>query len=1022
MLKSFLENVESARSGQWELVHHERMPARPARTEPLPSEVDPEVAGLVTNAGISELYSHQAEAIRLSLQGKHVALATSTASGKTLAYQVPVISKLIADPSARALFLFPLKALERDQRDAFAQLAGPADLSVAVYDGDTPDGERRKIRKAPPRVLITNPDMLHVAMLAHHDIWREFFAHLVFVVLDEVHTYKGIFGSHIAQVLARLRRICSLYGGSPQFFACSATISNPGELFSRLVGHEAMVVDQSGAASPGRHFLFLRPELSPYTVATRLFVAGLKAGLKTIVFTRARRVTELITTWVMAEAPEMKPRISSYRAGFLPDERREIERRLFSGLMDGVITTSALEMGIDVGGLDLCILVGYPGTIISTWQRGGRVGRGGKESAIALIAANDALDQYFLSHPADFFARECERAILDPFNEEVLKRHLPCAAAESPLQPGEEWIAQPAVRSVADELVVEGRLYRPGNTSAWYATATRPHREVDLLSIGSSFTIFRADGKRPLGSSSGSRVFSECHEGAVYLHRAGQYLITRLDLKRKNVFAKKTRVNYYTRAVSEKDTEIVRAPTASQEFPGYVVREARLKVTEQITGYEKRRASSQELMGFVDLDLPAVHFETVGIWIEIPDEVKTIVEDLELDFMGGIHALEHANISIFPLFALCDRDDVGGISTPHHVQVGKAAIFIYDGHPGGVGLAHHMFGRIEEVLDKTRSLVTACACETGCPSCIHSPKCGSGNKPLDKQACLTVLELLLHPEKKESMQSLPQPRSDARTRRVSFPRQQDMVPGKMVQNRKRTDRARKRIFPDLFSGAGSDALEARDRGAHVTSGIKDGASMPGSDHTAPAIAGARAGVVVFDLETQRLAQEVGGWRNAARMGVSLAVAHSERDGFLTFSEERIPALIDLLCRADLVVGFNQLRFDYEVLKAYTDVNLQRLPNLDILQEIEKTLGFRLKLDSLAEHTLGRQKSGHGVEAVQWFREGRLDLLEQYCTDDVSITRDLYLFGREHGFLLYKGKDRTIARVRVDWPGLRSVEL
>ncbi|MFH0825147.1 MAG: DEAD/DEAH box helicase, partial [Pseudomonadota bacterium] len=399
MLECFLDFVNDPRARDWEPGHHEQIPASEPRFEDFPADLHPKARRLINEAGIDRLYSHQAEAIRLCLEGRNVVLATSTASGKTLAYQAPVIHRLLEDPKAKALFIFPLKALERDQRDSFNSLAAVEGLSAQVYDGDTPDAERRIIRQNPPRVLITNPDMLHVAMLGYHDTWRRFFQNLSFVVLDEVHTYKGIFGSHVSQVLMRLRRVCRLHGARPRFFCSSATVANPAEFVSRLIGEETVVVDRSGAAVPERHFIFVRPYFSPFRTAAKLFTNALSMGLKTIVFTRARKITELITKWVMEDAPELRDRVSAYRAGFLPEERREIERKLFSGEMDGVISTSALEMGIDVGGLDLCVLVGYPGTIINTWQRGGRVGRAGRPSAIVLVTGNDALDQYFLRNP-----------------------------------------------------------------------------------------------------------------------------------------------------------------------------------------------------------------------------------------------------------------------------------------------------------------------------------------------------------------------------------------------------------------------------------------------------------------------------------------------------------------------------------------------------------------------------------------------------------------------------------------------
>jgi DEAD/DEAH box helicase domain-containing protein len=838
-------------------------------------------------------------------------------------------------------------------------------------------------------------------------------------------------------------------------------VSNPGEFVSSLIGEETSVVDHSGASSPKRHFIFLKPILSPYTVAARLFVQGVESGLKTIAFTRARKITELITMWVTMEAPQLRNRVSSYRAGFTSEERRKIEARLFSGEMDGVISTSALEMGIDVGGLDLCLLVGYPGTIINTWQRGGRVGRGGRESAIVLIAGNDALDHYFLKHPDDFFGRNCERAVLDPLNREVLKRHIPCAAAEAPIRAEEEWAAQPEVRSVLEELEEIGTIYRTPEDDSWHAYDRRPHRGVDLRGIGEPFSIFLEDGKTLIGSSSGARVFSECHEGAVYLHRARQYLVTKLDLERRNIVVRHETLNYYTRGLSEKDTEILGAPLNSREFPGFVVREARLKVTEKVVAYEKRRTSSQELIGIVDLNLPPIHFETFGFWIEIPDRVKKAIQVAQLNFMGGIHALEHAAIAMFPLFALCDRDDVGGISTPQHQQVCRAAIFIYDGHPGGVGLAHHVFGLIEELLQKTHSLVGECQCEDGCPSCIHSPKCGSGNQPLDKKACLAVIQCLIDPEKGFAdlgeMQSKQRPigrlivpgqepeRATPRANAGSpLPSAIRHPPSGNHLNLTETPyqtsgpSPKLVIFPDLrpgldkqdtgFVGQGIDpyAVSEHESHAELISRPKEIGTHIDLDAEAEAQARGPARIVsleavpprlvVFDLETRKLADEVGGWHNISAMRLSLAVAYSKEKGFLTFTEDNVSELIDLLKEADLVVGFNHIRFDYAVLKAYSAENLKALPNLDICTEVSRTLGFRLSLDHLARFTLEKGKSGDGLDAVRWFREGRMDLLEEYCREDVIITRDLYLFGLYNGYLNYRRKNGRAARIPVEWQG------
>lgn len=970
MIKDYLKWLEEPANMEWDVAHHEVFQSVPSMMESFPDELDPRTRELIRDSGVDKLYSHQTQSIRLALGGKNVVLSTSTASGKTLSYQIPILDKLIKDPKAHALFLFPLKALERDQSEAFSSLAGKSGIDVAVYDGDTPETERRKIQSNPPRVIVTNPDMLHLGFLAFHNSWKKFFSSLAYVALDEAHTYKGIFGSHINQLILRLKRVCSRYGSTPRFIACSATIANPGEFVRTLIDEEVSVVDRSGAPASMRHFIFLNPHLSPYTIAARLFVRSINAGLKTIVFTRARKITELITLWVMSDAPGLRKRVSSYRAGFLPEERREIEKKLFSGVLDGVISTSALELGIDVGGLDVCILVGYPGTIVNTWQRGGRVGRSGRPSAVILIAGADALDQYFLKNPGDFFRRGFEEAILDPFNAEVLKRHLPCAAAEHPLSPKETWLENKVVKEALESLIEDGVLYR-GPSGTITCMNSRPHRNVDLRSVGHSFAIFSREGRKLIGVSGGNRGYHETHLGAIYLHRSTQYVVTAFDQEKRNVFVEPVNYNYYTKTLSEKTTSILGAPIRSRDFDGFSVREARLKVTELIHGYEKRRTSGQELIATEPLDLKPDPFETVGIWIEIPDNVKQKVEKSSLHFMGGIHALEHAAISMFPLFALCDRNDIGGISTPYHDQVCKSAVFIYDGHPGGVGLAHKAFDVITDLLEKTRSLVKNCECEIGCPSCIHSPKCGSGNKPLDKLACLMILNELLDPE------TDPTKPSNENDPSVNLTKGDDLA----------------------------TTLEDPSPAHGVQFSFKDSEKK---------ISQKELKTVIFDLETQKLAQDVGGWKNISKMLLSLAVTYSLQDGFRTFTEKNVDDLIENLVSADLVVGFNHVSFDYKVLSAYTPMNLKDLNNLDLLLDIKKRLGFRLSLDHFAQYTLGMRKSGTGLDAARWYKQGKMDLIEKYCRDDVKLTSDLYEFGKNHGYVLYMDKS-DISELKVEWP-------
>ena len=972
MVNDYLEWLRKSAGTNWEVVHHEILPEKTPIFKKTPHNLHFAVKDLIDSTGIESLYCHQVDAIEKALQKKNVALSTSTSSGKTLCYQIPALDRLVREPDSHVLMLFPLKALERDQLDSFLNLSEKTGISAAIYDGDTSESERKRIRSRPPKVLITNPDMLHLGLLAFHDLWMRFFRKLSLIVLDEVHTYKGIFGSHVAQVLLRVKRICRSYGNEPTFVSCSATIGNPGQFVSTLISDEVSVVDKSGAPSPKRHFVFLNPLLSPYTVASSLFVRAIDSGLKTIVFTRSRKITELITLWAMNEAPRLRHRISSYRAGFLPEERREIESRLFSGELDGVISTSALEMGIDVGGLDLCILVGYPGTIVNTWQRGGRVGRQGRQSAIVMVAGQDALDQYFIRNPSDFFARPCEQATLDPLNVEVLKKHIPCAAAEIPIKPSERWIRPVEAQRAMDSLMDDGIIYRSAD-GAVMSVNPRPHREVDLRNVGNSYSIFLEGGSKPIGVSSGARVFHECHEGAIYLHRTKQYVVTKLDMERRNVLVRPSTASYYTRSRSEKDTKILGAPLRSREFSGFLAREARLRVTEHVNGYEKRRTRGQELIGVLDLNLPPLVFETIGLWIEISDEVKQAIKASGLHFMGGIHAMEHAAISMFPLFALCERDDIGGISCPEHEQVCRAAVFIYDGHPGGVGLSIKAFDVLEELLRTTFDMVKGCHCETGCPSCIHSPKCGSGNKPLDKKACEAILDYLLHPN--------------------------------TLSSQRKTLVAKSSPVHYKHAGVSVETVDQVSRG-ETPCPIKE-IAMNVNKKPSPEI-------VFFDLETQKLADDVGGWRNISKMMLSVAVTYSDAEGFQSFNEESVGELVRTLSRADLIVGFNQVKFDYEVLSAYTNENLRKYQNLDMLIEIQKLIGHRLSLDHLAQFTLGRKKSGSGVDAPRWFREGRLDLLQKYCTDDVIITRDLYNFAVENGFVKYQRRDGQTVKIPVKW--------
>ncbi len=958
--------LASERLGR-QVCHHRLLPGREAEyAEPRRPWANA-IRELLAARGISALYAHQALAADLARAGRHIVVATPTASGKTFAFQLPIIEAVLANPDSRAIAVYPLKALAQDQLRGFTELTAPLPAkgrpTAAIYDGDTKPSQRAKIRKRPPNLLLTNPEMLHLSMLPHHGTWAQVFATLTHIVLDEVHTYRGVLGAHMSQVLRRVQRLCRYYGSDPAFVFCSATVGNPAELCRLLTGIEPVAVTESSAPAGARHMVFLNPEDSPATAAIQLLQAALSRGLKTIVYAQSRRMTELIALWASEKSGQYQDRISAYRAGFLPEERREIEARMSSGELLAVISTSALELGIDIGGLDVCILVGYPGSVMATLQRGGRVGRAQQESAVVLVAQEDALDQFFMRHPEDFFARPPENAVLNPANPVILPRHLVCAAAELPLdlsRGGEPYLDSPGAREALAGLLARGELLESADGREVLSPRKRPHHNVDLRGAGAQVAIEDADTGAIIGAVDSLRACRETHPGAVYLHRGRTWLIENLDLPGRTVKARAARVGYSTRVRSSKETEILEI-FDRRELLGTRVTLARLKVTERITGYEKRSTRGGTLLGMVPLDLPPSVFETEGLWLDVPDEARRSAEAEYLHFMGGIHALEHAAIGILPLLVMTDRNDLGGISTPMHPQTGGAAVFIYDAMPGGAGLTREAFAKAEELLARTLAVVTDCPCELGCPSCVHSPKCGSGNRPIDKAAARYLLRELTNGQ-----------------------------PG--------PDRA-----PDL-----SETSSPKEP-AMPTEATLPGINGPGPTRPAP------KRFAVLDVETRRSAAEVGGWTRPDLMGISVAVLYdSGADEFVDYEEHEISALAERLRAFDLVVGFNILRFDYGVLAGVHPFAYTRLPTLDMLTHVHERLGYRLKLDNLAQATLGVGKSADGLQALQWWKEGKLDEIARYCRQDVAVTRDLYLFGRENRYVLFQNKAGQKAKLPVGW--------
>jgi DEAD/DEAH box helicase domain-containing protein len=736
-LADFIEALERDREFQLQVTARKYIaPVMPRYSE---LRLDERLKTVFEREGIARFYSHQAEAVDYVRKGENVVLMTPTASGKSLAYNIPVLESIMEDPLTRALYIFPLKGLEQDQLRNLNELSLALGLSQVgtVYDGDTPPYRRKKIRESPPHVLFTNPDMLHLAILPFHRKWEEFFVSLRYVIIDEIHIYRGVFGSNVAHIFRRLRRICDHYGSKPLFIAASATIANPESLAEQLFGLPFRTVRESGAPSSGRHFFFVDPIESPYTVAMRFFVECVKAGIRTIVFTKSRKITELIFTWATERVPELAEKISPYRAGFLPKERREIEEKLFSGKLLGVISTSALELGVDIGGLDCCILCGYPGSVSSMWQRAGRAGRHGKESIIVLVAIQDALDHYFVKHADEFFAKNHEAAMVDPDNRNILKRHLVCAAAELPLRSSEVVYDPEKLARVIGELVQDNALLPGKRGGVWFPADRRPHKDVGIRVIGARFTLVNEAG-RAVGELTGGRVFSEAFPGAIYLHRGRQYRVAQLDIAAKKVVCKEVKVQYYTQPLSNEATEIIEE-RAKKTFDGTAFSWGALKITRRITGYDKKRVWDRARISTHDLDLPDYVFETEGTWTVIDGDTSDMIEARGFNLGGTLHAVEHAAIACMPLFALCDRGDIGGLSHTRFPEFGLPAIFVYDGHEGGVGLSGRMLEVVPQWLEATLKIIDECPCPGGCPSCVQDPHCGNRNHPLDKEGAKFLL-------------------------------------------------------------------------------------------------------------------------------------------------------------------------------------------------------------------------------------------------------------------------------------------
>ncbi|MSQ22301.1 MAG: DEAD/DEAH box helicase [Dehalococcoidia bacterium] len=748
----FLERLQASPGYGDQIVHQEVIPQKAATYGTLSRPLDSRLEAALAAQDIHGLYQHQAAAIQAVREGRHVVVATGAASGKSICYQVPVLEALLQDRSSRSLLLFPTKALAQDQLRALRALsADRIPLGADIFDGDTPRDARSQVKRS-AQVVITNPDMLHLGILPNHKSWARLFSNLRYVVLDEAHVYRGVFGSNVANVIRRLRRLCRQYGSNPQFILCSATLANPGELAKALVGLPFTVVDQNGSPFGGKRFVFWDPPIldeakgrrrSATSEAATLFGALLLDGVRTLAFARTRRQAEMMYLSVrqrLAEqAPHLVSRISPYRASYLPEDRRRIERALFSGELMGVAATNALELGIDIGSLDATVLAGYPGSIASAWQQAGRSGRRQEESFTALVARDDPLDQYLMRHPDFFFGRPHEHALIAPQNPHILDKHLLCAAFEAPLMARDAGLFGTTFEQRVAALQEKGSLrFRQ---ERWFLDPGIAYPAEDV-GIRSSSTDSYAVVERPSGALlekvSRESAFFQLHPGAVYLHYGEQYLVEELDLVSKTAYVSARDVPYYTMCRDVTDIRLLRL---LQEKRAGTVRVflSEVEVTTQVVSYEKKAQFNDESLGEEMLDLPPQRFPTVALGLDLPETLVVEIRKQRLDLAGGLHAAEHAAIGVLPLFALCDRSDIGGVSTPLHPDTGKPQVFIYDGHEGGIGIAEKGYEIIEELWAATLRAIEECPCEDGCPSCIQSPKCGNGNHPLDKKVATMLL-------------------------------------------------------------------------------------------------------------------------------------------------------------------------------------------------------------------------------------------------------------------------------------------
>ena len=739
--EGFLKRLSGQRFYQKQDAHTEALPARAPVYGELPGGIKPEVQAALNEQGITRLYCHQADAIAKVREGKNVVIVTGTASGKTLCYNVPVIETLIDDPMATMLFMYPTKALTQDQLRGIGKFENAergVEFMAGAYDGDTPQNLRRKLRDG-GNVILTNPDMLHQGILPQHARWNRFFTHLKYIVVDEVHAYRGVFGSHLANVMRRLHRICAHYGSEPQFICCSATIANPKEHAERVTLRSMELIDNDGSPRGPRQFVLWNPpsldtaargnpddwrvggdRRSPIWETVHLMSALVQEGVQTITFVRTRLAAELIykncRDLLRPVSRKLAQSVHAYRGGYLPEERREIERRLVQREILGISSTNALELGIDIGSLDACIIVGYPGTIASLWQQSGRAGRGNEQSLVFLVGQNSPIDQYLMMHTGYLFDQSPEQAVVDPDNPHIAIGHVKCATHELPLADAEPELFGPYAATIL-ELLEEDEVVRHIDGYWYWASSEYPAADVNLRNIaGPVYTIQdEAQGERVIGTIDEVSALAQTHDHAVYLHGADTYFVNELDTEQKIVRVERRDLDYYTQSIQTSQIRLDEAEEESQ-WRGCPVGFGDVTVTTTIPMFKKIRFHSRDSLGFEKLELPPQMLETMAFWFSPPQEVVELMQKENMIIGDGLIGIANVLVEVAPFFVMCDTSDIGTVVNSE--CLGRDALFVHDRYPGGMGYARRCLDSIEGLMATIRTVLNECSCEDGCPSCV----------------------------------------------------------------------------------------------------------------------------------------------------------------------------------------------------------------------------------------------------------------------------------------------------------------